>query len=214
MRTPFTAPPLPNEWLNDWLNDWLTDWMNEWMNEWMKERVVIVSTFHSNHMVSRHGQTIINHWIFNKPPMKNSTSGMEISIHQPVDIQKRVGSKSRLHWRYNNMETRSMNQVMNLNSNERMHRTWHELTRWSERAVNGNWPNPMSVCLHDGGDDDGVQVCNAVYSRFNLTQPLCACADRFRGPCSASIGKNDLHTIEVGLHKKVVSLMIPPNSQV
>ena len=55
--------------------------------------------------------------------MKNSTSGMEISIHQPVDIQKRVGSKSRLHWRYNNMETRSMNQVMNLNSNERMHRT-------------------------------------------------------------------------------------------
>ena len=45
--------------------------------------------------------------------MKNSTSGMEISIHQPVDIQKRIGSKSRLHWRYKNMETRSMNQVMN-----------------------------------------------------------------------------------------------------
>ncbi|KAK4036368.1 Uncharacterized protein APZ42_018398 [Daphnia magna] len=45
------------------------------------------------------------------------------------------------------------------------------------------------------------QVCNAVYTRFNFTQPLCACADRFQGPCSASIARNDFHTIEVGMKK-------------
>lgn len=45
------------------------------------------------------------------------------------------------------------------------------------------------------------QVCNAVYTRFNFTQPLCACADRFQGPCSASIARNDYHTIEVGMKK-------------
>ncbi|EFX70162.1 hypothetical protein DAPPUDRAFT_112957 [Daphnia pulex] len=47
------------------------------------------------------------------------------------------------------------------------------------------------------------QVCNAVYTRFNFTQPLCACADRFQGPCSASIARNDLHTIEVGMKKNI-----------
>lgn len=46
-----------------------------------------------------------------------------------------------------------------------------------------------------------IQVCNAVYTRFNFTQPLCACADRFQGPCSASIARNDFHTIEVGMKK-------------
>jgi len=45
------------------------------------------------------------------------------------------------------------------------------------------------------------QVCNAVYTRFNFTQPLCACADRFQGPCSASLQRNDQHTIEVGYKK-------------
>lgn len=45
------------------------------------------------------------------------------------------------------------------------------------------------------------KVCNAVYTRFNFTQPLCACADRFQGPCSASIARNDYHTIEVGMKK-------------
>lgn len=41
------------------------------------------------------------------------------------------------------------------------------------------------------------QVCNLVYTRFNFSQPLCACPDRFQGPCSASISKNDQHTLEV-----------------
>jgi hypothetical protein len=45
------------------------------------------------------------------------------------------------------------------------------------------------------------QVCNAVYTRFNYSQPLCACADRFQGPCSASLARNDQHTIEVGYKK-------------
>jgi len=47
------------------------------------------------------------------------------------------------------------------------------------------------------------QVCNAVYTRFNYTQPLCACADRFQGPCSASLARNDQHTLQVG-YKKLV----------
>ena len=48
-------------------------------------------------------------------------------------------------------------------------------------------------------------MCNAVYTRFNFTQPLCACADRFQGPCSASLQRNDQHTIEVGYKKLRVS---------
>ncbi|KAK2710679.1 uncharacterized protein LOC136026662 [Artemia franciscana] len=45
------------------------------------------------------------------------------------------------------------------------------------------------------------QVCNAVYSRLNYSQPLCACPDRFNSPCSASTNINDQHTIELGLGK-------------
>lgn len=41
------------------------------------------------------------------------------------------------------------------------------------------------------------QVCNAVYVRLNFTQPLCACPDRYRDPCSASLNSDDLHTTEL-----------------
>ncbi|XP_063215707.1 uncharacterized protein LOC134527189 [Bacillus rossius redtenbacheri] len=41
------------------------------------------------------------------------------------------------------------------------------------------------------------QVCNAVYVRLNMTQPLCACASRHRDPCSASTNSDDQHTTEL-----------------
>ncbi|XP_053611967.1 uncharacterized protein dsx-c73A [Plodia interpunctella] len=46
------------------------------------------------------------------------------------------------------------------------------------------------------------QVCNAVYVRLNYTQPLCACPERYRDPCSASLNADDLHTTRLTTDSK------------
>nr|CAD7462438.1 unnamed protein product [Timema tahoe] len=55
---------------------------------------------------------------------------------------------------------------------------------------------------------DLLLVCNAVYVRLNTTQPLCACPNRYRDPCSASLSSDDLHTTELVMESKIKALTL------